>query len=297
MGYAQTSRTVNDMALPAAAVVGTAATAGGLYAGYAGKKIYDAIVDEVDPDGTFSLFAQPPTMNMPGKGAKGADPLTPADRQYMVDKLSGAPAKKATTQADLGESESPSYGESSVDVDAEEDPEDAFAPLVDDSSSSVAPPSAPPIIPDGPWKYQVLAGGVVKIVGAPPGSSAVGMVLDPAKIAALPNGPSKTRLTRAYESIKIVSMGGDPLPRLSATKKPALPPPPPPAAAAPAAQPTLPPPVAQDVAGIPSRTPAFGAGREAAVESSTTSSSEPYGRVRGFIQRFKDKPVEGGGAY
>lgn len=282
------------MALPAAAVVGTAVGAGGLYAGYAGKKIYDAIVDEVDPDGTFSLFAQPPTMNMPGKGAKGADPLTPADRQYMVDKLSGAPAKKATMQADLGESESPSYaesegpfyGESSVDVGVEEDPEDAFAPLVDDSSPSVAPPSTPDIIPDGDWKYKNLGDGRFEIVGTPPGSGARGMVLDPMRIAALPNGPAKARLTYAYNSIKSVSAGGRPLPRHSATKKPA-PPPPPPAAAAPPApvpEPTVaptPPPV------------------EAPAPAQSAPDSRRFGRVREMFNRFYEPGAgaDGSGAF
>lgn len=258
MGYAQTSRSVNDMALPAAAVVGTAATAGGLYAGYAGKKIYDAIVDEVDPDGTLSLLVREPD-SRPRAGGKAAV-------QAMVD-----PTMRETTPRAQSaiESEPPDYsGDGAYQDDI--DPDVDFAPLMD-APPADTPASAPPIIPDGPWKYQVLAKGVVKIVGAPPGSSAVGMVLDPAKIAALPDGPSKARLTRAYESIKSVSMGRDPLPRLSATKKPA---PPPPAAAAP------PVPVPEPAA-APAPPP---------VEAPAPAQSAPDGRrfsgVRRMVNRF-----------
>jgi len=273
------------MALPAVAV-GAAVGAAPLLV-YGAKAVYDSIVEDDDPDSTFSLFAQPPTMNMPGKDAKGADPLTAADEQYMVDKLSGAPAKRAVPDL-LGESPpAPDLRESPPDPDQD------FAPLVDDALPESAPAPAPRIIPDGDWQYKELGDGRFEIVGTPPGSRARGMVLDPMKIALLPDGATKARLTYAYNSIKSVSEGGQALPRHSTPKKPAPPPP----AAAPAAQPALPPPVSPDVDGIPSRTPAFGVGREPAVESSPTPSSEPYGRVRGFFQRFKDKPVEGGGAF
>jgi hypothetical protein len=283
------------MALPAAAVVGTAAGAGLLYAGYTGKKIYEAIVDEVDPDGTFSLFAQPVTVNWPGKGAKGADPLTVADEQYMADKLSGAPAKRAAPDPleDMfparRESTPPDTRESPPALDSDAGPDldsDAgLEALIEEKGVAAldgVKGSSRIIIPDGQWKYEVLAEGVVKIVAGPPGSKAINMVLDPGKIAAMPDGPSKARLTRAYESIKSVAQGGQPLPRLSAPKKSATP--------APAAAPTPP-------ATEPAAAPEPAASEPAAAPTATTPDGRPYGRVRGLIQRFKDKPVEGGGAF
>ena len=111
------------------------------------------------------------------------------------------------------------------------------------------------------------------------------MVLDPMRIAALPNGPAKARLTYAYNSIKSVSAGGRPLPRHSATKKPV--PPPPPAAAAPPApvpEPTVaptPPPV------------------EAPAPAQSAPDSRRFGRVRGMFNRFYEPGAgaDGSGAF
>lgn len=269
------------MALPAVAV-GAAVGAAPLLV-YGAKAVYDSIVEDDDPDSTFSLFAQPPTMNMPGKDAKSADPLTAADEQYMVDKLFGAPTRPYTQSPSAPiEASDPEVAPYYQD-DTSPDPEEDLTPLMEGAAPSGAPSSAPPIIPDGDWKYQVLPRGVVKIVAGPPGSKAVGMTLDPARLAVMPEGPSKARLMRAYESIKSVSQGGQPLPRHSAPKKPAPP--------APAVAPTPP---TSEPAAAPAPSPV-----QAAAPAQAAPDRRPFGGVRRMFSRFYEPGAgaSGDGAY
>jgi hypothetical protein len=62
----------------------------------------------------------------------------------------------------------------------------------------------------GGWSYRDIGGGRIKIVSAPPGSKAAGKILDPSKIATLPEA-DRIRAERAYASITRVMSGGEPL--------------------------------------------------------------------------------------
>jgi len=231
------------MPIPPAAVVGGAAAGGLLYAGYTGKKIYDAIVDDLDPEGTFSLFAQPPVVNVPGKGMVGQAPRTPDEDQRMADKLAGGlPNRQARAPEPTASPETPDYsGDGSYQ---EASPEPAEAPVdwsqytgAPAKEKAPAPAAAAPVaqkksgaekraalpakdpqsqvISDGQWSYEIMPNGNIRFLSVPANSRMYGEVIDPSKVGALPDGPAKQRLTKAIESIQAMAASQKPQPTAS----------------------------------------------------------------------------------